>query len=41
MGYWWEGSLSTAISPISDSDFVGQHKEIEDITFRAVLEFKP
>ena len=35
--YWWEGSTSTAIPPISASGFVGQHNEIGDFTFTTVL----
>ena len=38
MGYWWEGSASTAIPPTSASDVVGQQNQIESITFRAALE---
>ena len=37
MEYRWEGSTSTAIPPTSDSDIVGQHSKIGEITFRAVL----
>lgn len=37
--YWWEGSLSAAMSPISASDFVGLRKEIEGITFNSNSEF--
>ena len=32
MEYWQEGSASTAISPLSTSDIVGQHNEIGSIT---------
>ena len=32
MGYWWEGSTSTAIPPTSASDTVSQHNKIEAIT---------
>jgi len=35
MEYWWEGSASTAIPPISASDLVTKHKNIGGITFRA------
>jgi len=35
--YWWEGSTSTAISPTSASDVVGQHNKIGDINFGATL----
>ena len=34
MGYWWEGSASTAIPPTSASDTVGQCNEIGGSTFR-------
>jgi len=37
MGYWWEGSLSTAIPPTSASDIVGQHNKTGGITFRAAI----
>ena len=37
MGYWWEGSTSTAIAPTSASDIVGQHHQIGGITFTAAL----
>ena len=37
MGYWWEGSTSTAIPTISASDIVGQHNKIGHISFRAAL----
>jgi len=33
MEYWWEGSTSTAISPASASDIVGQHNKIGVINF--------
>ena len=33
--YRWEGSISTAIPPISTSDITGQHNEIQGITFGA------
>jgi len=36
MGYWWEGSASTAISP-SASDAMGQHNKVGGITFGATL----
>ena len=35
MGYWWEGSASTAIPLTSASDVVGQHGKTGGITFRA------
>jgi len=35
MGYWWEGSTSTAIPPTSTS--VGQHNKIAGSTFGAAL----
>ena len=31
MGYWWEGSTSTATSPASSSGVVGQHNKIGSI----------
>ena len=37
MEYGWEGSTSTAISPTSASNFVGQHNKIRGIIFRAAL----
>jgi len=37
MGYWWEGSTSTAIPPTFVSDIVGQHNKIGGITFGAAL----
>ena len=37
MGYFWEGSVSTAIPPISASDVVGQQNKIGGITFGASL----
>ena len=37
MGYWWEGSTSTAITPTSASDIVGQYNKIGGITSRAAL----
>ena len=39
MGYWWEGSTSTAIPPTSASDGMGQHHKIEGITFGTPLSF--
>ena len=36
MGYWWQPSASTAISPTSDSDSVGQDNKI-GVTFKAAL----
>ena len=35
--YWWECSASTAISPSSTADVMGQHNKIWGITFRAGL----
>ena len=35
--YWREGSTSTAIPPISASDFVDQHNKIGAITFGAAV----
>jgi len=37
MGYWWEGSTSTAIPPTSATDAVGEHNKIGGITFGAAL----
>ena len=37
MEYWWESSTFTAIPPTSASDVMGQHNEIEDITFGVTL----
>ena len=37
MGYWQEGSASTAVPPPSDSDMVGQHNKTGGITFGAAL----
>ena len=37
MEYWREGSISTAISPTSTSDFVGQHTKVGGINFGATL----
>jgi len=37
MGYWWEGSTSTAIPPTFTSDVVGQHNKIGGNIFRAAL----
>ena len=37
MAYWWEGSTSAAIQPISASDIMHKHNKIGGITFRAVL----
>jgi len=37
MEYWWEGSTSTAISPTSASDVVGQRNKIGGITFGVTL----
>ena len=35
MGYWWEGSSSTAIPP--PSDIMGQHKKLGGVTVRTSL----
>lgn len=35
--YWWKDSISTAISPASASEVVGQHDKIGSITFRSFL----
>ena len=35
MEYWWKGSASTAIPPISTSDVMGQHHKIGGIIFGA------
>ena len=35
--YWWEGSTSTIIPPVSASDVLVQHSKIGFITFGAVL----
>jgi len=40
MGYWWEGSTSTAIPPTSISGALGQHNKIGGITFRTALIFR-
>lgn len=37
MEYWWKGSTSTAVPPISTSDVIGQHNNIEGITLRAAI----
>ena len=37
MEYFWEGSASTATSPTSVSDVVGQHLKRRGITFGAAL----
>ena len=37
VGYWWEGSTSTAISPTSTSDIMDQHSNVGGITFRTAL----
>ena len=37
MEHWWEGSISTAIPPISTSDVVVQHSKIGGITSRAAV----
>jgi len=38
MAYWWEGSTSAAIQPISASDIMHKHNKIGGITFRAAVE---
>ena len=35
--YWWKGTTSTAISPTSASDIMGQHNKIGGITFGAAF----
>ena len=35
--YWWEGSASTAVSPPSASDSMGQRNKTGGITFGAEL----
>jgi len=37
MAYWLEGSSSTATSPTSSSDIVGQHNNIVGIDLQADL----
>jgi len=37
MGYWWEGSFSTAVPPTSISDDAGQHNKIGGITYKATF----
>jgi len=37
MEYWWEGSVSTAIPPISTSDIMDQPNKIGDITLGVAL----
>ena len=37
-GYYWEGSFSTSIPPISASDGVGQYRKIGTICSRASIE---
>ena len=37
MEYWWEGSISTAIPPISVSDGTDHHNKIGGVPFRAAL----
>ena len=39
MGYWWEGSASTAVPPTSASDIVGQHHQAGGIMFGAAFIF--
>jgi len=36
--YWWEGSASTAVPPLT-SDIMGQHNKIGGIIFRAALAY--
>ena len=40
MGYWWEGSISTAIPPTSTSDDVGQHHKTGDTLLLEQLSHK-
>jgi len=37
MGYWWEGSASSALPAASTSDVVGQHHKIGGTAFRTAL----
>ena len=37
--YWWKGSTSIAILPTSVSNVVGQHDNIENITFIVIFFF--
>jgi len=37
MEYWWEGSISIAVSPTSTPKVRGQHHKMKGITFRATL----
>jgi len=37
MECWWEGSVTTAIPPISAPNAMGQHHKIGGITFGAAL----
>jgi len=39
MGYWWEGSDSTAVPPKSACNVVGQYNKMRGINFRAALVF--
>ena len=39
--YWWEGPTSTAVTPTSTSDIVGQHNKIGGITFGSALVHSP
>jgi len=38
-GYWWEGSIFTAVPPTSASDIMSQHNKIGGITFGAIFIF--
>ena len=38
MECWWKGSVSITMPPTSTSDVMGQHDEIEGITFRSTHE---
>ena len=37
VGYWWEGSTSTATPPTSTSGVTGQHHKVGGITFGVAL----
>ena len=39
MEHWWEGSTSTALSPTSASDMLGQRNKARGIAFGAALIF--
>ena len=39
MEYWWEGSTSTAIPPVSASDVTGQCNRIAGVTFRTAFAY--